>query len=67
MDELFAQFLREKCFVTGCTEKTLTNFQESYKALKRVVGELPEVETLSRQTMKESVKLFNKLLTDCGT
>ncbi len=55
MDELFAQFLREKRFVTGCTEKTLTNFQESYKALKRVPGELPEVENLSRQTIREFV------------
>lgn len=57
MDELFAQFLREKRFVTGCTEKTLTNFQESYKALKRMLGELPEVEKLSKQTMKEFVTL----------
>jgi site-specific recombinase XerD len=55
LDALFAQFLREKRFVTGCTEKTLTNFQESYKALKRVLGELPEVENLSKQTMKQFV------------
>ncbi len=53
LDSVFTQFLREKRYVTGCTEKTLTNFQESYKALKRVLGELPEVENWSHRTMKE--------------
>jgi hypothetical protein len=55
LDSLFAQFLREKRFVTGCTEKTLTNFRESYKALKRVLGKLPEVSELSNRKMKEFV------------
>ncbi len=55
LDFLFAQFLREKRYVIGCTLKTLTNFQESYKALFRVLGDLPEVEKLSKQTMKEFV------------
>jgi len=57
LDYLFAQFLREKRYVTGCTEKTLTNFRESYKALARVLDGLPEVERLSKQTMKEFVTL----------
>jgi integrase/recombinase XerD len=57
LDSVFTQFLREKRYVTGCTEKTLTNFQESYKVLKRVLGELPEVENWSSRTMKEFVTL----------
>ena len=55
LDSLFTQFLREKRHVTECSEKTLTNFRESYKALARVLGGLPVVGRLPEQTMKEFV------------
>ncbi len=60
MGELFAQFLREKRLVTGCAKKTLTNFQPSYKALKSLPGELPEVEDLSTQTIRRFITLARR-------